>query len=321
MKKYIHEATTCPCNRLSYKEVLQKMKLALVRNDTQLLKELQKSNYYDEAMEALRKCMGVTASTSVEDASAMIIPAILDEFGSPNPGTGCTFIADDGTFVNIYPQIDTHEDLCNWVEDNFDVEFEYKDEEYFVEGYGWIRLRKDPSMGIIELPNERPNNQQWYSLEDWLDFVEESLNGRELPMYINILGTNIYSVEVQFGKQMFAEDLLNMLKRYYTSGKLVASTQVTASKDNPTEFELGAEYKLYRKDMTLAKRTFRIINMSRKNMAVKVKGGINGIYRFKKSNGCEVILLGLDDRNYCNPTSDDLIKHYRGGNDSNEEDD
>lgn len=161
-----------------------------------------------------------------EDHSAMIIPSILDEFGKNEPGTGCTFIADDGTFVNIYPELDIHEDLCDWVEDNFDIKLKYKDEEYFVREYGWIRLRKDPNMCVVELPNERPTNAEWYSLEEWLEWVEEITSGREISLYINILDTQIYSVEVAFGKEMFTDGLLKMLKGYYTSHRLIASKGV-----------------------------------------------------------------------------------------------
>ena len=172
-----------------------------------------------------------------EDHSAMIIPSILDEFGKNEPGTGCTFIADDGTFVNIYPELDIHEDLCDWVEDNFDIKLKYKDEEYFVREYGWIRLRKDPNMCVVELPNERPTNAEWYSLEEWLEWVEEITSGREISLYINILDTQIYSVEVAFGKEMFTDGLLKMLKGYYTSHRLIASKGVNMKRVVKASFD------------------------------------------------------------------------------------
>lgn len=47
----------------------------------------------------------------------------INDFGSSNPGPGCTFIASDGTFINIYPKIDDHEDLLNYLTDNYGVEY------------------------------------------------------------------------------------------------------------------------------------------------------------------------------------------------------
>jgi len=74
------------------------------------------------------------------------------------------------------------------------------------------------------------------------------------------------------------------------------------------EFRIGAEYKLLRKDGSEAVRTFTVTNISHKNMAIQVKGGINGIYSIKQSGDHEVILLGMKDRNYLNPSSKDVIR-------------
>lgn len=77
--------------------------------------------------------------------------------------------------------------------------------------------------------------------------------------------------------------------------------------ETTSQFEIGKEYKLYRKDLTEAKRTFFVDKISRKNEAIQVHGGINGIFRIKESKGCELILLGMNDRNYINPSSDDVV--------------
>ena len=76
-----------------------------------------------------------------------------------------------------------------------------------------------------------------------------------------------------------------------------------------SQFQLGYYYKLYRKDGSDAVRTFRVINLSQKNKAIKVKGGINGIFKIKDSNkGDEqILLLGMGDRNYLSPSSKDII--------------
>lgn len=82
---------------------------------------------------------------------------------------------------------------------------------------------------------------------------------------------------------------------------------VYTSSDTSTKFQLGAEYKLYRKNGEDAVRTFKVINLSQKNMAIKVKGGVNGIYRIKDSGDCQILLLGMNDRNYLSPSSKDII--------------
>jgi hypothetical protein len=141
---------------------------------------------------------------------------ILNTFGRSNPGPGCTFISSDGTFVNIYPKLDTHEDLCEWVIDNTDVEIEFPDEEYFIRLFGWIRLRSDPAMSIIELPHESPTNKQWYSLEDWLAYLEDRYLGKKVSLYLDVCDENSDgNVEYNFGKDYFAEDILKICKRYY----------------------------------------------------------------------------------------------------------
>ena len=156
-----------------------------------------------------------------EDGEALAIQT----FGKDSPSTGCSFISPDGLFINIYPKLPIHEDLCDWVEDQLDIELPYKDEEYFVREFQWIRLRNDPTMMVVELPEEEPFRNQWYSLQDWLEFCEEQ-HPHGVSLYLNILDTNIYSVEVNFNTEYFAEDIVKMLKGYYSSGRLVASTKV-----------------------------------------------------------------------------------------------
>ena len=162
----------------------------------------------------------VTAATAA-DGEALAIKA----FGSTAPGPGCTFISPDGTFVNIYPKLDTHEDLCDWVEDHLGISLEYKDEEYFVREFNWIRLRSDPNMSIIMLPKDSLFRNQWYSLEDWLTYLEERYsNGCRL--YLETCDGKDTDVEHNFGTEYFAEDIIKICRRYYSSGKLYMSTEV-----------------------------------------------------------------------------------------------
>lgn len=165
----------------------------------------------------------------IGQAEALAIHA----FGAPAPGTGCTFISPDGTFVNIYPKLDTHEDLCDWVEDQLGIELEYKDEEFFVREFNWVRLRSDPNMSIIMLPKDSLFRNQWYSLEDWLTYLEGKYsNGCKL--YLETCDGTDTDVEYNFGTEYFAEDIIKICKRYYSSGKLYMSTEVDKMKKQVT---------------------------------------------------------------------------------------
>ena len=73
-------------------------------------------------------------------------------------------------------------------------------------------------------------------------------------------------------------------------------------------FHIGAEYKLIRKSGEEAVRTFTVTNLSQKNKAIQVKGGISGIYSIKDSGDQQILLLGMKDRNYLNPSSKDLLR-------------
>ena len=163
----------------------------------------------------------IQASTAI---STDVLSAIVEEFGSANPGYGCSFIDANGRFINIYPKLDTHEDLCEYVQDTYDIELPYQDEAYFIKEYGWVRLRSDPNMCIIELP-PKINNPQWYALEDWLEFVEDRCpNGCEIHVGSLYGSYNSYAL----GTEYFAEDIIKVCKRYYSSGNLFASKQIVA---------------------------------------------------------------------------------------------
>ena len=150
----------------------------------------------------------------------------IETFGSANPGPGNIYISPDGTFINLYPKIDTHEDLCWWLEEEHDCPLEYEDEEYFVREFQWIRLRSDPSMMIIELTKEVPFNRQWYSLEDWLLYCEDRYAGQGTILYLNACDGADADIEYKFGTEYFTEDIMRICKRYYSSGKLYASKRI-----------------------------------------------------------------------------------------------
>lgn len=83
---------------------------------------------------------------------------------------------------------------------------------------------------------------------------------------------------------------------------------IRSSNDSIRQFKLGAEYKLYHKDMTEAVRTFKVVKLSQKNKAIQVSGGINGIYSIKDSGDHQILMLGMKDKNYCNPSSKDILQ-------------
>lgn len=153
------------------------------------------------------------------------VDLVVRTFGSLTPNPGNIYLSPDGVFINLYPRIDTHEDLCWWLEDN-GYSLEYKDEEYFVREFQWIRLRSDPSMLIIELPNESPSSKQWYALEDWLLYCEDRYSGTGVKLYIGVCDSNSSDIECNFFVDYFAEDIIKICKRYYSSGKLYANTSL-----------------------------------------------------------------------------------------------
>lgn len=75
-----------------------------------------------------------------------------------------------------------------------------------------------------------------------------------------------------------------------------------------TKFEIGAEYKLIKRNGELAARTFTVEKISHKKMAIMVKGGIHGIFNMTTDNkGNELIIIGMNDRNYLCPSAADKI--------------
>jgi len=158
----------------------------------------------------------------------------IKDFGSQSPGPGCTFIASDGTFINIYPKIDDHEDLIGYLTDNYGIEFdELSDADWFVNNLGWIRLRSDPFHIAIILGSDRPSSYQFFALEEWLEYCEEKYqdNPEKIVVYLDICDNGEYTHHTyNFMRDAFAEDIVKYVKRFYTSGKLYASTNMGGNK-------------------------------------------------------------------------------------------
>lgn len=138
--------------------------------------------------------------------------AIITEFGASYPGEGCICIAPDGTFINVYPKLADHEDLCTWlIEQGFDGVV--SEAEWLVDTLDYVRCRNNPaSLCYIELPLKTITRSQLYSLEEWLeDKVSHDHISIELPDGI----WKRFSLE-----EYFPEDIIKKIKRYYASGKL-----------------------------------------------------------------------------------------------------
>lgn len=117
------------------------------------------------------------------------------DFATDNPGPGPTYISIDGKFIQMYPTVDDHADLPEYVYDNYGIYLEGAvDEEYFVISSKWIRLRSDPYTAVLQLP-ESVTNPQWYSLEDWVDFILER-GTRSLVIALISGEINKYTIEV-----------------------------------------------------------------------------------------------------------------------------
>lgn len=135
---------------------------------------------------------------------------IVKYWGQDKPGEGCIFIHPSGKFINIYPKLDDHEDLCYWLEEN---EFgdTPEDSSWFVEEFDYIRCRNSLHLSFVELPKTITRSQT--------DALEEWLETKVTTNYLDIGAPNgewnKYNLD-----DYFPEDLIKIIKRYYASGKL-----------------------------------------------------------------------------------------------------
>lgn len=140
---------------------------------------------------------------------------IKDRFESNHPEYGCIYITKEGTYINLYPEIDTHEDLCWWIEDEYGVQLPYEDEEWAIREFDWIRCRETPiAENVIELPKNEITREQYYAVRTWL---EEIVSGNNLE--IGVVDTD--KIE-SFEDLDFIEpkDIINSIRKYYSRGEL-----------------------------------------------------------------------------------------------------
>lgn len=69
----------------------------------------------------------------------------------------------------------------------------------------------------IELPKDKMTNAQYYALEDWLNFIPATKLDIYTSAYISGNKVNYKSYDLN---EYFPEDIIKLIKRYYSSGTL-----------------------------------------------------------------------------------------------------
>lgn len=135
---------------------------------------------------------------------------ILEHWAEDVPGEGCIFIHPDGRFINIYPKLDDHEDLCYWLEEQ-GFETVIEDASWFVEEFNYVRCRNSLHLCFVDLPQSMTKNQL-YSLQDWM---ENKVRSDSLQVITSDGQYREYDLD-----NYLPEDIIKLIKRYYSSSIL-----------------------------------------------------------------------------------------------------
>ena len=164
------------------------------------------------AYSMLRENKAITEESFDVDEIKQMDEIIQSRWAFDIPGEGCIFIAPNGKFINIYPKLDDHEDLCYWLEELDDYNFNTpEDAEWFVIEFGYVRCRNSMHLCFIELP-QKMTREQYYSLEQWL---EEKVSSDKIDIEAWSGEWKTYHLD-----NYFPEDIIKIIKRSYASGKL-----------------------------------------------------------------------------------------------------
>lgn len=181
--------------------------------------ELEKDwiKYKEDTIDETLNLKTNNLSESIDKQS--IDKLIQEEFGSTNPGEGCIFISPNGKFINIYPQLDDHEDLCYWLEDELedqgiDENEIVEDAEWITDTFDYIRCRNSLHLCFAALPENGLTQDQYRSLELWM---EEKVSTQTIQIYI---GSKSHEYDTD---EYFPEDIIKLIKRFYSSGILYES--------------------------------------------------------------------------------------------------
>jgi hypothetical protein len=136
--------------------------------------------------------------------------ALLKRWGKDYPGEGCIFITPEGIYLNLYPLLMNHDRLCDWVDQNGYGPTTGK-ASWFINTLNYIRCRNTASICYIDLHTEvKP--AQIRALQTWL---ETKVKAASLD-----IGTPTNEYKSYNLQEYFPEDIIKIIKRYYSSGKL-----------------------------------------------------------------------------------------------------
>jgi hypothetical protein len=137
---------------------------------------------------------------------------LIKKWGSDFPGDGCIFITPEGKYLNIWPTLRDHEFLGAWIaEQGYGLNIE--EPMWFVHKLGYIRCRSTSTLCYIDLP-EKTKSSQLGALQYWLEQKVEN-NCARIDIGVPSGDCKTYKL-----KEYFAEDLIDIIKRFYSSGIL-----------------------------------------------------------------------------------------------------
>lgn len=177
---------------------------------------------------------------SVEEAQDYIMNNYATE---TLPPTGATFLMPNGLFIDLgASHMTVHQEFDEQVYtdlvDGGDYVGEFGYTDLFLTRLGFIRCNDGTTMGslLVHLPSQKPTRQQYEALEGWL---EASLS-MEMYNYI-IIATDNSTKRYDLGDYM-TEELMALIKRYYSSGRLYEDDErEDTPQNNPNEEETSEE--------------------------------------------------------------------------------
>jgi hypothetical protein len=142
--------------------------------------------------------------------------ALLKAWGSNSPGNGCIFITPEGTYLNLFPKIFSHDKLCDWV-DRAGFGPTTKQARWFSDNLDYVRCRNNRGLTLIELPAKITVAQ----LDALLVWIETKVNDTTLDV-----GTPDDQYKSYDLQSYLPEDIIKLIKRYYSSGKLYENKEI-----------------------------------------------------------------------------------------------
>lgn len=136
---------------------------------------------------------------------------LIKKWGSDFPGDDCIFITPEGKYLNIRSLLD-HERLGTWVmEQGYGLKIE--DPRWFVHKLNYVRCRNTSTLCYADLP-EKAKAGQLGAFQYWL---EQKVEGNCSKIEISTPSAEYKTYKLS---EYFAEDLISLIKRYYSSGVL-----------------------------------------------------------------------------------------------------